>query len=62
MKDMFENRDCVGIFYYKNTVYLGFFRGNLIFAISPSPKIKHVEIMFAIVCHKKSFYIILNCK
>ena len=48
------------------TVYQVFFRGNLIFAFSATifnlPKIKHVEIMFVSVCHKKSLHIILNRK
>jgi hypothetical protein len=43
-----------------------FFRGNLIFAffatIFNSLKIKHVEIMFVIMCHNKSLYIVSNRK
>jgi hypothetical protein len=42
----------------------GFFRGNLVFAffatIFYSPRIKHVEIMFLIVCHNKSLFIFLR--
>ena len=43
-----------------------FFGGNLIFSffatIFNSRKVKHVEILFVIVCHKKALYIVLNRK